>query len=94
VSEDHKIIPASGKDPVRNRGKRNKCFSGYKNSPNNIEKLYHVLHTIKPTPVEPGRAFSAIGLFAIELENRLNDDSMLRHSYVNIIKISKKLPIC
>jgi len=34
-----------------------------KKRPDNLEKLYHALLTIKPTSVEPERAFSAITIY-------------------------------
>ena len=34
------------------------------------------LLTMKPTSVEPERAFSAMGLFITKLRNRLNDDNI------------------
>jgi len=44
--------------------------------PNNPEKLYRTLLTIKLTSVEPERAFSAMGLFVTKLRNRLDDESI------------------
>ena len=52
--------------------------------PNNLEKLYAALKTIKPTSVEAERAFSALGYFVSKIRNRLNDNTidallLLRH---------------
>jgi len=44
---------------------------------NNLEKLFNASITIKPTPVEPERAFSATGLFVAKFRNRPNDESVL-----------------
>ena len=54
--------------------------------PNNLEKLYAALKTIKPTTVEAERAFSALGYFVNKIRNRLNDNTIdallfLRHYY-------------
>ena len=43
--------------------------------PENLEKIYHALFTITLTSVEPEQAFSAMGLFAIKIRSRLNDDT-------------------
>ena len=43
---------------------------------NNLEKLYAVLKTIKPTSVKAERAFSALGYFVSKIRNRLNDDTI------------------
>ena len=47
-----------------------------KKRPENLEKLYAALKTIKPTSVEAERAFSALGYFANKIRNRLNDDTL------------------
>ena len=57
-----------------------------KTRPNNLEKLYAALTTIKPTSVEAERAFSVLGYFGSKIRNRLNDDTIdallfLRHYY-------------
>ena len=57
-----------------------------KTRPNNLEKLYAALKTIKPTSVEAERAFSVLGYFGSKIRNRLNDDTIdallfLRHYY-------------
>ena len=54
--------------------------------PNNLEKLYVALKTIKPTSVETERAFLALGYFVSKIRNCLNDDTIdallfLRHYY-------------
>ena len=54
--------------------------------PNNLEKLYAALKTIKPTSVEAERAFLALGYFVSKIRNRLNDNTIdvllfLRHYY-------------
>jgi len=51
-------------------------FEATKNRPDNLEKLYHALFTIKPTSVELERAYSTMGLFVRKLRNRLNDESI------------------
>ena len=51
-------------------------FEATNKRPKNLEKLYHTLLKIKPTSVEPERAFSAMGLFVTKLRNRLNDESL------------------
>ena len=57
-----------------------------KTRPNNLEKLYAALKTIKPTSVETERAFSVLGYFGSKIRNRLNDDTIdallfLHHYY-------------
>ena len=57
-----------------------------KRRPNNLEKLYAALKTIKPTSVEAERAFLALGYFVSKIRNCLNDDTIdallfLRHYY-------------
>jgi len=39
-------------------------FEATKKRSNNLEKLYHVLITIKPTSLEPQWAFKATGVFS------------------------------
>lgn len=51
-------------------------FEVTKRRPENLENIYQALLTIRPTFVEPERAFSAMGLFATKLRNRLNDDTL------------------
>ena len=57
-----------------------------KKNPNNLEKLYAALKTIKPTSIKVERAFSALGYFVSKIRNCLNDDTIdallvLRHYY-------------
>ena len=57
-----------------------------KRKPNNLEKLYAALKTIKLRSVETERAFSALGYFVSKIKNCLNDDTIdallfLRHYY-------------
>ena len=57
-----------------------------KTRPNNLEKLYAALKTIKPTSVEAEHAFSVLGYFGSKIRNRLNDDTIdallfLHHYY-------------
>jgi len=66
-------------------------FEATKKRSNNLEKLYHALITIKPTSVEPERAFSAAGLFVTKLRKILSHESVLRLSCASIINIIKKL---
>ena len=42
-------------------------FEATEKRPENLQKLFNALLTIKPTSVEPERAFSAMGLFATKL---------------------------
>ena len=42
-----------------------------KRRPNNLEKLYAALKTIKPTSIEAERAFLALGYFVIKIRNGL-----------------------
>ncbi len=51
-------------------------FEASKKRPENLEKLFQALCTIKPTSVEAERAFSAMGFFASKIRNRLNDDTL------------------
>ena len=51
-------------------------FEATKKRPENSESLYRSLLTIRPTSVEAERAFSAMGLFATKIGNRLNDDTL------------------
>ena len=57
-----------------------------KRRPNNLEKLYAALKTIKPMLVEAERTFSALGYFVSKIRNCLNDDTIdallfLHHYY-------------
>ena len=83
-SEDRKTIPAQKEILSQILNKEMSLFDATKKRSNNLEKLYHVLITIKPTSVEPERDFSATVLFVIKNRNRLNDQSVLWLS--NIIK--------
>ena len=51
-------------------------FEATKKIPENLEKLYSSLLTIRPTSVEAERTFFAIGLFATKIRNKLNDDTL------------------
>ena len=51
-------------------------FQATKKRPGNLDKLYRCLTTIRPTSVEAERAFSVMTLFANNLKNRLNDDTL------------------
>ena len=42
----------------------------------NLENLYNSLKTIKPTSVEPERAFSVMSMFVRKLRTRLNDETV------------------
>ena len=52
----------------------------YKISPNErpkyLELLFKALKTIKPTSVEPERAFSAMGFFVTKIRNRMSDKTL------------------
>lgn len=61
-------------------------YESTKTRPENLEKLHKCLLTIKPTSVEPERAFSVMGLFLTKIRNRLSDNMLdaiifLRHQY-------------
>jgi len=47
-------------------------FEVTKKRPENLEKLFTALQTIRPTSVDAERAFSAMGLFATKIRNRMN----------------------
>jgi len=51
-------------------------FEATKKKPNNLEKLYHALNTIKPTSAVPESFFSNTALLVTKLRNRLNDKSV------------------
>ena len=51
-------------------------FEATKKRPENLDKLFKALLTIRPTSVEPERAFSAMGLFATKIRSSLNDDTL------------------
>ena len=51
-------------------------FEATKKRPENLEKLYHALLTIRPTSVESEPAFSAMGLFATKTRSRLNNNTL------------------
>ena len=52
----------------------------YKINPNErpkyLELLFKALKTIKPTCVEPERAFSAMGFFVTKIRNRMSDKTL------------------
>ena len=41
--------------------------------PERLQKLYNALLTVKPTSVEPERAFSIMNYFCTKLRNRMHD---------------------
>jgi len=56
--------------------------------PENLDKLYHALLTIKPTFVELERAFTTMRLLATKIRNRMNDETLdglifMRNYYKN-----------
>ena len=77
-NEIHECEDISAQEESRSQivKKEMSLFEATKKRPENLEKLYHALLTIKPTSVEPERAFSAMGLFVTRLRNRLNDESL------------------
>ena len=77
-SENHECEAISAQEESRSQivKKEMSLFEATKKRPENLEKLYHALLTIKPRSVEPERAFSAMGLFVTKLRNRLNDESL------------------
>ena len=89
--EDHKTIQAQ--EEIRSQCviKEMSLFEATKKKPDNLEKLFYALTTIKPKLVETERAFSATGLFVTKLRNRLNDESVLCLSCVSIINIIEKV---
>ena len=56
-----------------------------KRRPENLERLFTALKTIKPTSVEAKRAFSALGYFANKIRSQMNDatldDLIFQHQY-------------
>lgn len=42
----------------------------------NLQKVHQAVKTMKPTSIEPERAFSSLGLFGSRLRARLNDDCL------------------
>ena len=44
--------------------------------PKYLELLYKALKTIKPTSVEPERAFSAMGFFVTKIGSRMSDKTL------------------
>jgi len=54
-----KIIPAQDESPSQILIKEMSFFEATKKRPNNLEKLQHVLFTIKPTSVEPESFFQS-----------------------------------
>ena len=73
TSSEAKNMPKINSKTVDNEMKCYEC-SGTKTE--NLKLLQKALLTIKPTSVESERAFSAMGLFATKLRNRLNDDTL------------------
>jgi len=58
-SEDHKTIPAQEEIQSQIVKKKMSLFEATRKRSKNLEKLFHVLITMKPTSVEPERAFLA-----------------------------------
>ena len=56
--------------------KEMQLFEATKKRPENLESLYCSLLTIRQTSVEAERAFSAMGLFATDIRNRLTNDTL------------------
>ena len=77
-SENHEYEAISAQEENRSQSvkKEMSLFEATKKRPENFEKLYHALLTIKTTLVETERAFSPMGLFVTKLRNRLNDESL------------------
>ena len=82
--EEFKVVlkePGQQTEDVKSIGaqiinKELQLFEATKKRPENLEKIYRCLLTIRPTFVEAERAFSAMGLFATKIRNRLNDDTL------------------
>ena len=58
-NEDHKTIPVQEEIQSQSVIKEMSLFEATKKRPDNLEKLYHALITIKPKSVKPERTFSA-----------------------------------
>ena len=61
---------------AQNINEERQLFEATKKRPENLESLYRSFLTIRPTSVEAERAFSAMGLFATKIGNRLNNDTL------------------
>ena len=61
---------------AQNINEERQLFEATKKRPENLENLYRSFLTIRPTSVEAERAFSAMGLFATKIGNRLNNDTL------------------
>ena len=51
--------------------KEMQLFKIWSESPKHLELLFKALKTIKPTSVEPERAFSSMGFFVTKVRNRM-----------------------
>ena len=58
-NEDHKTIPVQAEIRSQSVIKEMSLFEASKKRPDNLEKLYHSLITIKPKSVKPDKTFSA-----------------------------------
>lgn len=59
-------------------------FDASSKRPENLQKLFKALKTIKPTSVESERAFSGLGWFVSKLRTRLQDKSIEAMSFLKV----------
>ena len=71
---DRKSKPNSGPQVII--AKEMSLYEISKIRPVNLDKIYNALLTIKPTSVEPERAFSSMGYFVTKLRSLLDDDNV------------------
>ena len=69
--------------------KEMQLFEATKKRAENLENLNRSLLTIRPTSVEAERAFSATGLFATKIRNRLNDNTL--NSMIVMLQFFQKM---
>ena len=66
--------------------KEMQLFEATKKRPENSEKIYRSLFTIRPTSVEAERAFSAMGLFATTIRSLKIERPVTSCSFIAYLK--------
>ena len=84
-SENHECEAISAQEESRSQivKKETSPFKATKKRPENLEKLYHALLTIKPTSVEPERTFFSHGTICHEIDESLDGLIFMRQYYKN-----------
>ena len=81
--ELHAFVEDDGTENIKSTGlsyhvvqKEMLLYETSKRRPENLEKLFSALKTIRPTSVEAERTFSALGYFANKIRSQLNHETL------------------